>query len=129
VIAAEPGSKIVVVALGGSPVALHEQLGRWLVLRTGSDATGTAPGQPWVAVMGPLEVTEGLVPGVALAEGSVLGQTLEGGLGLSVRQLRPGSTASGDAKALLDEAHSVAVDPRNVLPLLEPTPAPTATAP
>jgi hypothetical protein len=67
----------------------------------------------------PLSIDTPASPGTALAPGTVLGKSRRGGFGLAVRKLRPKQTLEQGASAL-DDAHSIALDPRNVLPLLAP---------
>lgn len=117
VIASPPGSPVTALALAGHAPVLLARGEDWLLF--GASPANPKDGAAVLALLGPLSPEVTAEPGARLEPGTVLGKTVPGGLGLAVRRLRPNQTLHGQSE-LLDEARSVADDPRNVLPLRTP---------
>lgn len=115
VIASERDAPVTAVTLAGESPTLLAQGADWLLLAAAPDR-GKGP---LLALFAPLILETQLAAGSALAPGTALGKTLPGGFGIATRQLRPNQPLVANANVFAD-AHSVAVDPRNVLPLKTP---------
>lgn len=122
-IAAEPGATVHALALGGqagpaSVIFVGSLVGTTVITR--HTVTEHGRKQHYLVVDGGLaRAAPGLRAGATLGAGAALGTVGSGGhLYLEVRRLRHGIDPTKlSARALLDDARTIACDPRNVLPL------------
>jgi murein DD-endopeptidase MepM/ murein hydrolase activator NlpD len=122
-IAADPGAAVSAIAIAGqvgpgTVLYAGPLIGATVITRHAVTEHGRA--QQYLIVDGDLgHVAAGVRAGATVAAGAPLG-SIGGGahLYLEVRRLRQGVDASKlSVKALLDDAHSIACDARNVLPV------------
>lgn len=107
--------------LDGTEARLHARGPDWVLLSHSplpGEQTGEAQApERFVVLYAPLRVDGTAEIGSVIEPTTVLGTSVQGGLGVSVRKLRPGKDFSPN-ETVLAERQSIPTDPRNVLPLL-----------